>query len=341
MEEGGDLASEPEETPSSADRCLLCRGEATVRYQLPHLWHQSDNSGSYNIRWCHACDFGFLDPRPSAGDLARFLADSRARSRDWPQVNPSAASLAEKIRVRIAWQAAKDPAVKLIDTGLIEDLTGSRPSAICLFGSFGKLAEELERAGHHITVGAADATEATSVSNLGATSFEGTLEAPSATIASSTFDVIVCRGVLERCLDPKIAVANAQRLLKPGGCLIVDLPNHRADSSQRLGPAWIYCDAGNNVNFFTTGSLSRIAEAGGFVVQGLLYWQYTAQFRDTRRLIEQMLWDRLYSTVDRRMSSVPPRNSSWGLWRALATSFFRAADNKFEFAGLIARKPAI
>ena len=132
------------------------------------------------------------------------------------------------------------------------------------------------------------------------TSLEGPLESPPAGVSSRAFDVVVCRAALERCLDPRLGMEQARRLLKPGGCLMVEIPNHAACSARRLGPAWHHCDAGNFVSFFTARSVSRLAVASGFVAVETLYSNYVTQFRNSRTLLERMLWDRLYANVDRK-----------------------------------------
>ena len=67
---------------SRSVRCLLCAGETRLHDQLPHIWHQREGSGSYDIRWCDTCELGFLDPRPSANDLARFAVDAQELRRN-------------------------------------------------------------------------------------------------------------------------------------------------------------------------------------------------------------------------------------------------------------------
>jgi SAM-dependent methyltransferase len=335
-----DLAPDWAGRPIETARCLLCAGQTRTRYRLPHLWHQRDDSGPYEVRWCPSCEFGFLEPRPSIADLARFLADSRELERNGPARHSTRVSLSEKVRVRIAWQAGQVPALRAIDRALIEKCAGPRPASICFFGLCENMPGELSGAGHEVVTVTTDLDERAALLSQGVTSLEGLLESPPAAVSSRAFDVVVCRAALERCLDPRLGMEQARRLLKPGGCLMVEIPNHAACSARRLGPAWHHCDAGNFVNFFTARSVARLAEASGFVAVETLYSNYVTQFRNSRMLFEQMLWDRLYSNVDRQALPPPPRKSSWELWRALATSMFRPADEKFEVAGLIARKPA-
>jgi SAM-dependent methyltransferase len=337
--EPGNLAAEPATRPTGQERCLLCNGATAVRYPLPHLWHQPVGSRSYEIRWCNSCDFGFLDPRPSPLDLARFQADSRELSRAIREKDSTRTSFAERVRVRIAWQAAVGWGYNPIAGPLIHEVAGSRPGSICIFGPTADLIKDLAAAGHEIAAATSDADETATLRSQGATVFEGTLESGCASQSARAFDVVVCRETLERCVDPGLGMEQARRLLKPGGHLMVQLPNHRSCTARRLGPAWFHCDAGNAVNFFTSQSLSRLATARGFGVVGNVHSEYVTQFRNSRTFFEQSLWDRLYRDLDRNALPRPTRTSSWERWRLLATSMFRRADEKFEFTGMIARKP--
>ena len=108
--------------------------------------------------------------------------------------------------------------------------------------------------------------------------------------------------------------------------------------ARRMGPAWFFCDAGHVLNFFTNRSLSRFVEQNGFQVVDLLYCNYTVQFRTSRLVIEQAIWDSLYANAGSSRMRIPPRKSQWGLWYGLLRSAFRSRDEKYEILGIIARK---
>jgi methionine biosynthesis protein MetW len=93
-----------------------------------------------------------------------------------------------------------------------------------------------------------------------------------------SFDVAVCVEVLEHLFEPQRALAEAQRVLRPGGRLIVTVPNiahwrNRLDLAlfgrwnprgDHLSPTQPWRDP--HLRFFTVRSLANLIEQGGFEV---------------------------------------------------------------------------
>ena len=182
MAEAVNLAAELAARTNRLAACILCQGQTRIRDHLPHLWHQRDSSGSYDIRWCDACEFGFLDPRPSLADLARFAADTRRLHRDWPEMIPSRPTFLEKVRIRIAWQFSHAGAHSTITVARVEEFGGTRPASICMIGAWGTLLSDLLHSGHEVVAIAGDETERAEIESHGATVHDGSIEAPPAGI---------------------------------------------------------------------------------------------------------------------------------------------------------------
>ena len=284
MVERGNLAGGQ---ASRSVRCLLCAGETRLHDQLPHIWHQREGSGSYDIRWCDACELGFLDPRPNVNDLARFAADAHELRRNWPELIPRRASLGERIRVRIAWQVSHGGVHSTINLARVEEFSGPRPASICILGVRGSLPRELVRAGHKVVAIEPDERDRAELESQGATVYSGSIDSPPAEVTPGTFDIVIASGRLERCFDPRLGFETASRLLKPGGCFMVEVPNNHAKSARRLGQAWYHGNAGIILNFFTGKSLNRLAEMSGLQLVHRLYTNYVTQFRNSRMVIEQ------------------------------------------------------
>src|SRR2546427_11084424 len=56
--------------------CLICASATVSRYFIPHVWHQSPESGRYDVQWCASCNFGYLWPRPTIAQLDSFYGAS-------------------------------------------------------------------------------------------------------------------------------------------------------------------------------------------------------------------------------------------------------------------------
>lgn len=318
--------------------CLCCGGETDLEHHLAHLWHQPAGSASYEIRGCHRCDFGFLYPRPDSDEVARLTERSFAIAQAWPDFIPPDPSLFEQIRVNLAWRVSHTMN-RQITAQRIHEFVDGRPVSLYIFGcGKGEMVQELMELGHNAAgIEQNKHAQESSVSN-GLRVHLGSIQEPPETILAEPVDVVVLPQLLQTCLDPDKALANVCRLLKPGGVLMADVPNHGAYLARRAGPTWMFCDAGRNLNFYTSRSLSRFVTKNGLQVVDLLYCNYTVQFRRPRLAIEQTIWDSLYADAGSTRSRVPSRKSAWRLWYGLFRSAFRAPDEKYEILGVIARK---
>jgi SAM-dependent methyltransferase len=318
--------------------CLSCGGDTRIRDHLPHIWHQRVDSRPYDLRWCERCDFGFLSPRPDAEDRARFARDACELRRDWPDLIPLKPTFLERVRVNLAWRTAFG--YSQINSRRVQEFAGSRSISICAFGGgLVDLMRELKDTGHRIVGVDADEAAPGRAQTAGLVVYEGSIEDPPEAIRDEPFDIVLLSGVLGCCPDPRKALQNARELLKPSGHLMADVPNNGAYSARRLGPAWFFCDAGNSLCFFTGRSLAHFVEMCGFEIIDILYNNYTGQFRNSRLVIEQKIWDHLYANVDPGTPRLPRRKSRWELWRGLLGSMFRGPAEKYEIVGIIGQKP--
>src|SRR5262249_59738090 len=135
--------------------------------------------------------------------------------------------------------------------------------------------------------------------------FKGSAEAPPPEIHDTSFDGVFLSNALPRCLEPRVALENAHRLLEPGGHLFVEAPNHDAYSARRAGPAWPLFEAGRNVNFFTGKSLTRLVESAGFRVDDMLFRQMIPQIYHSRWIAEQENAIRIYGYSNRLVRRNP------------------------------------
>jgi SAM-dependent methyltransferase len=197
---------------------------------------------------------------------------------------------------------------------------------------------ELKDSGHRVVGIDFDQSTRDRAQAQGLVVHDGSVENLPAAILSESFDIVVMTRVLQSCSDPRTALLGVHQLLKTGGHLIADVPNNGAYSARRLGPGWYLCDAGNSLNFFSRRSLARFVENSGFEIVDYFYSAYTGQFRNSRLVIEQKIWDRLYANTDPRSLRLPRRKSRWELWRELLASMFRSPEKKYEMVGVIAKK---
>src|SRR5262249_11638886 len=124
----------------------------------------------------------------------------------------------------------------------------------------GDLLTRLARLGHEVVGAEPDPAAREVVRGKGHRVLAGTAEELPEEIRGGRHDLVVMSHVLEHCLDPKRAVANAAGLLAEGGLLVIETPNNDARGLGRAGVLWPWLDVPRHLNFFTSRSLAAICE---------------------------------------------------------------------------------
>lgn len=83
---------------------------------------------------------------------------------------------------------------------------------------------------------------------------------------SAPYDVAVLSNVLEHFLDPRAALRDIRRILKPGGELWVSCPNSESWLRHAAGRAWINWHVPFHIAHFSTATLARLLQEQGFTV---------------------------------------------------------------------------
>lgn len=100
---------------------------------------------------------------------------------------------------------------------------------------------------------------------------------------SKIYDAILMSQVLEHALDPGEWLSNAHKLLRPGGCLVVAVPQFKGIYGF-LGPRDPYITPPEHLNFFTRRSLRLLANRMGFVVLKVTGYSRVPFYNIKRRL---------------------------------------------------------
>ena len=90
-----------------------------------------------------------------------------------------------------------------------------------------------------------------------------------AELLDGDFDAAVFQHSLEHVVEPADDLAVARELLKPGGLLIVSLPNFSSTQARRFGTDWFHLDLPRHRTHFTARGLERLLERSGFAVESL------------------------------------------------------------------------
>ncbi len=86
-------------------------------------------------------------------------------------------------------------------------------------------------------------------------------------LPAASFDVVTIFHVLEHLTDPAAYLAKARELLRPGGLLVVEVPDHSGAGFRLLGVRHLCVDYPNHLFFFTPEPLERLLAQAGFRVE--------------------------------------------------------------------------
>ena len=81
------------------------------------------------------------------------------------------------------------------------------------------------------------------------------------------FTGLVLRAFLEHEIRPRELLAAALRVLAPGGCAIIKVPNYGSVNQRLHGRRWCGYRFPDHVNYFTPRTLERMLQAAGFSVR--------------------------------------------------------------------------
>lgn len=209
----------------------------------------------YTHRYCQVCGHGFVNPSPDSEEIDAYyrgLSSGLCSYCSW-ETEPR-----HKLKL---WRALLDRAEAASGLGPLLDLG-------CGAGQFLRLAREMgweDLAGVEISEKAvALAREAT-----GGQVYQGAwAEVP---LEPDHFAAVVLLDVLEHAPDPRALLRHVHALLRPGGSLLLTVPNRKGVAIRVFGKAAYVVVPPEHVSYFTRLSLARMLEREGFDVA----WQTT------------------------------------------------------------------
>jgi SAM-dependent methyltransferase len=145
----------------------------------------------------------------------------------------------------------------------VERLCGGRPGRVLDIGcGRGHLLRQFQRRGWDVLgteLGAAAAAHARDV--LGVPVESGDVRELG--LPGEHFDAVVLWHVIEHAADPSALLAEASRLLRPGGIALVAAPNFASPEARLTGDRWFHLDVPRHLSHFTPVTLARaLGDAG-------------------------------------------------------------------------------
>jgi len=241
--------------PATASRCPGCGTTAAAPDVLLRGHDRLTGApGEFSVVGCASCGLAFTQPRLRPEDFATYYPDSYSayepNTSSRPSLGERVGDLQRRAVVRFGpyREVWKRPPGRLLDVGC----------------GVGDLAAVFAAQGWEVSGIEPSAQAAEHARAAGVDAVTGTLaDAP---WPEGEFDAVTFNHSLEHIDDPAEAVAQAARLLKPGGLLAIAVPNFGSWHRRRFGSAWFQLDLPRHLQHFDRGSLAKLVEAAGLRV---------------------------------------------------------------------------
>jgi SAM-dependent methyltransferase len=203
---------------------------------------------------CDRCGSGLTTPVVPAADLAALYPEGYgAHGLPSQLVLRALATALFRLRYRRALRRLPLRVLRERDGGSLLDVGSGR-------GDLGVVAGEL---GWDVTAIEPSAAAAEAARRRGVRSVTGTL-ATALVELEPPYDAVVFQHSLEHVADPAADLARARSLLRPGGGVLVTVPNFGSWQARRFGATWFHLDLPRHRAHFTALGLATLLERAGF-----------------------------------------------------------------------------
>lgn len=279
--------------------------------QTPHSYMEVKDlflsKEEFQLMKCDHCGLLFTSPRPSADVIGKYYLSNEYYSHQQnkkglvPRIYETVKSL--NIKKKVNYAIGNLPKGKLLDIG-------------CGVGDF---LLQVKKCGWDIS-GIEPSSDAKTIAKerLGFLPMDPT---DSSSLQSHSYDVITMWHVLEHVDDLKCQTSELSRLLKPGGRLVIALPNLQSFDCQYYKQFWAAWDVPRHLNHFSPDVIRSIIDSIGM------------KFVD----IQKLKWDAYYISIlsERYLDhSLPLLRGVWvgfkSNYRASRTGMYSSLVYRFQ-----------
>lgn len=230
--------------------CNLCGSQAQELVRVVHE-QRYGMSATFRIVRCLHCGLLYLNPRPSEQEMLAYYPPEyqTAMRQVLQEVRQSRIG---RIGLRIMRRVRKPPLKKV---GTVLDIGCSSGDYLAYLRSLG-----WEVYGVELDEGAARYAREHFGIDVRAGSAEHTLNE----FPDRSFDVVTMWHVLEHLFDPSLVLAEVHRILRPGGILMLEMPNVRSLWASMLGEYWFPLEIPRHLYHFNPPTLRAMLAKTGF-----------------------------------------------------------------------------
>ena len=318
----------PSEPSVEVPRCPVCgHGWARPRYVI--------GGHAFRLVTCDECDLGRLHPQPPAQTVEDFYPPEY-----YGALGNKFSGPVEFVMRRLAARRARRLVDDVPPGGRVLDVGCGRGVLLSAFLERGLETHGVETSRSAVR-GVDPRAEIAIAPRLADVGY-----------ASGYFDAVVLLHVLEHLPDPRGTLEEIHRVLRPGGKLVVAIPNFSSWQARWAGPAWLHLDLPRHLFHFPLSALGRLLVDCGFrreperhfsLTQNPFGWLQSALNR-----FDRLPRNGLYTLLHRRDPGNPPPYDrltrflfrfAWvcGMPAALAMSIAAAAARSGATVQVVAR----
>lgn len=260
---------------------------------------------AFQVVACRQCGLTYINPRPPVSEIGKFYPEHYQWKEETGEEAPLgfAAKLEKFYRFhqlgteikRMQKNGCKFPA-KVLDIGCG---TGDRLEFLRQLGcdcSGVELSDQALHAQKHFKLNV----------------YQGQLQ--DACYEDNSFDIVMMYNVLEHVHKPREVLKEIRRILKPGGTLIVEVPNNECFQAKLFKARWAAVDVPRDLYYYDAKTLTRLLKETGFETQKVVYdtdyWHPpTLVISLFPNLDPQLIWAKDKSYGNTMLSRI-----FWGFW---------------------------
>lgn len=233
-------------------KCDLCGSDKykTV-FQSPDLLLKVDKEVHTLVR-CSQCGLLYVNPRPTAAEMPRYYPSS------YEPYNAKT-SLTKRIMSLVENRNARNIARLLEPGSTVVEIGCGTGELLQRIAQRGLLARGVENSPHAVARAKA----------LGLDVYQGTLA--EARLEDESVDAVILKHVIEHLPSPSSTLKEIRRVLKPGGYMVLWLPNGASLEARVFGRYWHGYDLPRHLFTFGPRTITELLDRGGFQVDRLSY----------------------------------------------------------------------
>lgn len=324
--------SKTEDTPT----CPICGKNGNFLFEVPCDHARPKNSNPYKIYWCAPCNFGFLFPRPSKDEISEFYKIEYYTHTAEATDNTATQSFFDRARIHAAWRIDNED--RRDNDEYFRSLRRSGASILEIGCGNGSNLLRFQAEGFEVTGVEPDKEALSTSQRQGLTVYDGTAEFLPQEITKNKYDVVLISHVLEHCLDIRAAVLNARAILKQGGYLVIEVPNHQSLGFKEQMGGWPFSDIPRHLNYFTGDSLKKLLMDNNCEILETRHSGFIHQFSNSWLAHEKKVWNVLHKASD-----TPEKEPHYKIraWKLILRSMFASRPEKYYSVRVIARPKEI